>query len=126
MVKAILIIGVILLVVHMAWVFASPVVNKTMLEGRMKELATNRGMKGEHDLLKDVQSYAEERKIPVPPHAFFIEISGKKTLIAARYTQEAEYWFLHHRYDFTVGSSEEARRRLSPTRSQQPPQSRAQ
>ena len=112
MIRGLLLFALILVAGNLAWVFGSPLVNNTLLEAKLEDLAGNRGLKSAGDLRADVMSFADEKKIPLKSTDLLVEIEGKKTMIAAHYRTEARFWFLNHTYDFLVASDPDAERKI--------------
>jgi hypothetical protein len=112
MIRKILILASIILGVNVVWMFSSPLVKNAMLEGKITDLAHNRGLKTSYELRQEVMSFAVEKGIPLPAAQLIVEVSLEKTLIAAHYTKAVEFWFLNHTYEFTIASDPDAKRKL--------------
>ena len=81
-----------------------------MLEGKMKELVKNRGMRGERELTRDLMAYIREKDIPLPERFLMVNLDNTGVTIAAKYVSRVDVLFYTQSYNFTPASSETARR----------------
>lgn len=109
MIRGLLIFAVILLTLNAGYVFVSPVVKNAMLEGRMEDVAKNRGMKGKAAIRRDLMEFIQEKKLPIAAEQLRIEKVGDEMTVAARYTVEATMWKYTRVYHFNPASHESAR-----------------
>ena len=109
MIRALLTVALIILAIHLAYLFTSPVIKNTLLEGKMQDLATNHGLKGETELRRDLMEFITDKKIDVPAEAIQIQVGEGKATIAAHYATTVTFWFYTRKYDFFPASSESAR-----------------
>jgi hypothetical protein len=116
MIRGLLLFGLFLLTLRLAFLFSSPVVKNTMLEGKMEEIATNHGMKNETELRKDLLDFIHEKKIDLTSDQIYFEMNDQGICIAAHYTTEVSFWKYHRTYEFSPASSlaarEKARRQI--------------
>ena len=92
-------------------VFASPVVKNQMLEGKMKDIARNRGMREEREIRRDIMKYVSEKNIPLQPTRLQVHLDDGKVTIAGYYTTSAKLLFVERDYEFFPASRPEARLR---------------
>ncbi len=124
MIKGLLVLIILLLAVNVAYIFCSPMVKNTMLEGKMHDLATERGLKGEVELRRDTMNFAHEKNIPLDEDQLVVTVADDGTAsIAGHYTVDARFWFYDRHYEFYPAS--EASARLEPRRVGQQPRVRA-
>ena len=109
MVFRLFIIACALLVLHFGWQLGEPHMKNYLLEGKMKELVKNRGMRGEKDLKRDIMAYAREKDIPLNERHLVVNLDNSGVSIAAQYRTHVDVLFHTQEYVFTPASSEQAR-----------------
>jgi hypothetical protein len=112
MIRAILILGLVILACNVAWIFGSPLMKNTMLQAKMEDLSKYRGLKSQGQLELEMQDYLDEKGIPLPMDNLYLHVNDRETLIAGYYEVDADFWVLHHRYEFSPASSPAALREL--------------
>jgi len=113
MVFRLLTIALALLVLHFGWQLAEPPIKSSMLEGKMKEMVKDRGMRGEKELKRDVMAYAREKDIPLDERNLVINLDNSGVTIAARYETDVNVLFYTQHYSFRVASNDEAKQMLT-------------
>jgi len=108
MIRTLLVVGLIVFLANLGWIFASPLVKNTMLQGKMEDLAKYRGLKSQGDLIAELRTYIQDEKIPLPNDNLYVQVNDRETLIAGYYETEVNFWFLHHIYEFSPASSARA------------------
>lgn len=111
MIRGLLLLAAFIFVIRLAVLFSSPVVKNTMLEGKMREIASHYRVKTETDLRKDLMDFIDEKKIDLEMKEVFFEMNEQGCYIAAHYTTEARFWKYGHTYEFSPASSLSARER---------------
>jgi hypothetical protein len=111
MIRGLLVVALIIMGLHVAYLFTSPVIKNTMLEGKMQEIASNHGLKGETELRRDLMEFVTDKKIDLDPESIQLQVQNGKVDIAAHYTTSVTFWFYTRDYDFFPASSEAARRK---------------
>ena len=109
MIRGLLIFALFIFTLRLGFMFASPVIKNTLLEGKMQEMATNHGMKTETDLRKDLMQYIDEKHIDLDMDQVYFEMNERGCYIAANYTTEVRFWKYGHTYEFFPASSLSAR-----------------
>jgi len=109
MIRGLLIFALFIFILRLGFMFASPVVKNTLLEGKLQEMATNHGMKTETELRKDLMQYLDEKKIDLDMDQVYFEMNERRCYIAANYTTEVRFWKYGHTYEFYPASSLSAR-----------------
>ena len=112
MVFRLLAIALALLVLHFGWQLAEPPIKNSMLEGKMREMIRDRGMRGEKELRRDVLAYAREKDIPLEERYLMINLDNSGVSIAAAYETDVNVLFYTQHYRFKAASSEDARKVL--------------
>jgi len=109
MIRGLLVFLLILLAIHVGYMFASPVVKNTMLQGKMEDLVQSSGFKGEHGLRFDTMDFVHDKHIPLEEKDLVINIPDKgPATIAAHYSCDVTFWFYTRHYEFYPASSERA------------------
>ena len=109
MIRGLLWLAVFILVIRLAVLFSSPVVKNTMLEGKMREIASHYRVKTETDLRKDLMAFIDEKQIDLEMDDVFFQMDEEGCYIAAVYTTEVRVWKYGHTYEFSPASSFSAR-----------------
>ena len=109
MIRGLLWLAAFIFVIRLAVLFSSPVIKNTMLEGKMREIASHYRVKTETDLRKDLMDFLDEKKIDLEMKEVFFQMDEQGCYIAARYTTEARFWKYGHTYEFYPASSLSAR-----------------
>jgi len=112
MIRGILIFGFIVLALNVGWVFASPLINNTMLQGKMEDLSKYRGLKSQGDVEHELMDFIGDKSLPISSENLYLQVTQGETLIAAHYWVDVEFWILHHTYEFTPASSPNALQQL--------------
>ncbi|NNF06189.1 MAG: hypothetical protein HKN21_05465 [Candidatus Eisenbacteria bacterium] len=121
MILRLLLVMLLLAGIHCGWKLTSPVVGNAMLEGKMKEMVKNRGMRGERELRRDVMAFAAEKNIPLHESNLFVRVENNKTTIAAAYERDVDLRIYQHHYEFfpatdpSVKIKPRSMRRVAPT-----------
>jgi hypothetical protein len=109
MIRGLLIFALFIFTLRLGFMFASPVIKNTLLEGKMQEMASNHGMKTETELRKDLMQFIDEKHIDLDMDHVYFEMNDQGCYIAAHYTTEARFWKYGHTYEFFPASSLSAR-----------------
>jgi hypothetical protein len=109
MIRGLLVVALIILGLHVAYLFTSPVIKNTMLQGKMEEIASNHGLKGETELRRDLMEFVTDKRIDLAPESILVQIQDGRTAIAAHYTTSVTFWFYTRDYEFFPASSDAAR-----------------
>ncbi len=117
MIRGLFGVALFVLAIHVAYIFISPPIKNTMLEGKMEEVAKNRVLRTERDVRWLVMEFVDEKKIPLRPEELVVHFGQGQTTIAAHYKVVSRFWFYEREYEFFPASSDDAR--LTPHRSQQ-------
>ena len=109
MVTRLLLIALVLFSANTGWQFASPPVKKSLLEGKMKDLAKNRGRRTERQLRRDILEFSREKDIPLREQQLMVTIDNNGVEIAAKYNHSVNILGYSHVYHFDPATSDEAR-----------------
>ena len=109
MIRGLLWLAMFIFVIRLAVLFSSPVVKNTLLEGKMREIASLYRVKTETDLRKDLMDFIDEKQIDLEMTDVFFEMDEQGCYIAAKYTTEVRVWKYGHTYEFAPASSLSAR-----------------
>jgi len=109
MVTRLLLLALAIFVLHSGFQFAEPPVKNGMLEGKMKDLAANRGRKSERSLRKELMAYVREKDIPLNEAKLVVQITNERVIMAASYEIEVEVLGYSRLYEFYPASEEGAR-----------------
>ena len=109
MIRGLVFLGLLLVVIRAGFIYVSPVVKNTMLEGKMQDLSSNRGLKTEYDLRKELLDFIEENRIDLKSDQIYFELTKRGCAMAAHYTTTATFWKYTRTYEFFPASSESAR-----------------
>ncbi len=109
MIRGLLGVLLILLAIHVGYIFASPTIKNTMLQGKMEDLVQNRGLKGERELHRDIMEFIDEKDIPISDKDLVIRVTDDEASIAAHYTCTASFWFYSRDYEFYPASKPSAK-----------------
>lgn len=109
MIRGLLAFALFVLVLQAGFLFASPVVKNSMLEGKMREIARSKTAKSETSMLRDVMDFVNEKGIDLDQEEIVIVIKDNKATIAAHYTTDVKYLSYVHHYEFFPASDEGAR-----------------
>jgi hypothetical protein len=122
MIRALFGVAVFVLGIHVAYIFLSPSIKNTMLQGRMEEVSKNHTLRLERDVRRQVVEFIQEKKIPLRPDDLVITLNENGISIAAHYKVTSRFWFYEREEEFYPASSAEAR--LPMRRVQQAPAGR--
>ena len=111
MIRGLLIFALFIFTLRLGFMFASPVIKNTLLEGKMQEIATNHGMKTETELRKDLMAFLKDKHVDLDMDQVYFEMNDQGCYIAAHYTTEVKFWKYGHTYEFYPASSLSARER---------------
>ena len=109
MIRGLLAIALFVALLHVGYVFASPVVKNTMLERKMREVARSQAVKSETSILRDIMSFVYDKGIELDQQDLVIVVRQDKATIAAHYTMDVSFWSYRHHYEFFPASDETAR-----------------
>ena len=109
MIRGLVFLGLFLVAIRAGFIYAAPVVKNTMLEGKMQDLSSNRGLKTEYDLRKEILDFIEVKKIDLKSDKIYFELTERGCAVAAHYTTTATFWKYTRTYEFFPASSESAR-----------------
>jgi hypothetical protein len=114
MIRALFILGFLILAGHLTSVFGGPVLKNRMLEGKMKEVATDRALSPEAEIRDEVMDFIREKGIPLTEEHVVFQRADRGYRIAARYRVKAKFLFYEHVYEFYPASEGLARLRPFP------------
>jgi hypothetical protein len=109
MIRGLIALALFIALLQAGFLFASPMVKNSMLEGKMRELARSKTAKSETSLLRDIMEFVDEKGIPLDEKEIVIVVKDNKATIAAHYTTQVKYLKYVHRYEFFPASDERAR-----------------
>jgi len=99
----------VLLALHGGYTLASPAIKNGLLEGKMKDLVKERGLKGERELMRDTLAFAREKGIPIDENNIVVRMDNYGVSIAARYETDVDLWGVYTRhYEFYPTTAPEA------------------
>ena len=103
--------GIVLLLfgIQLGYSFGSPPIKNSMLEGKMKDIARNPGLRGENEIRRDVMAFVVEKNIPMQSAQLQVTMNGDKVGIAAHYKTRVEVLFLSRDYEFFPSSDPSVR-----------------
>ena len=113
MIRGLLWLLVFVLSIHVTYTFTSPVIKNRMLEGKMKDIAANRGMRQVPEIRRDVMKFVDEKNIPLPPARLQVSLDGTRCTIAGYYTTQAKLFFVERTYEFFPASHPSVRLKRS-------------
>jgi hypothetical protein len=80
-----------------------------MLEGKMKKLVQERGLKGERELMRDILAFAREKGIPMDENNVVVRMDNYGVSIAAHYQAQTNLWGVYTKhYQFYPASNPDA------------------
>jgi hypothetical protein len=117
MIRGLFGVAVFILGIHVAYIFLSPSIKNTMLQGKMEEVSRNHTLRSEQAVRRQVIEFIREKKMPLRAEDLVIKLDESGTTIAAHYSVTSRFWFYEREEEFYPASSAEAR--LTPRRVQQ-------
>ncbi len=117
MIRALFGVAVLLLGIHVGYIFLSPSIQNRMLQGKMEEVSKNRTLRSDQAVRRQVMDFIRDKDIPLGPQDLVITMDDNGTTIAAHYKVTSRFWFYERQEEFYPASSSAAR--LAPRRAQQ-------
>ena len=109
MIRGLLTLAVFIFLLNQAYMFTSPYIKNTMLDGKMTELAKNRGHRSEAQIRAELMKFIYEKDIEIDDGNVMVEKTGAGVHLAARYQTEVSFWNYTRGYPFFPASSDQAR-----------------
>jgi hypothetical protein len=110
MIKGLLVLAICIFILNLAYLFVSPIIKNTMLEGKMTEVARNHGRKGEAEIHAEIMVYVYDRDIDLEENELMVEVTDEGDAhVAARYETHASFWNYTRTYRFAPVSGDKAR-----------------
>jgi len=97
-----------LLALHFGYQIAAPAINNTLLEGKMKDIVKNRGLREEREMIRDTMAFAQDKNIPLKKSQLNVRLENGRATIAAAYEVDAKVLFYTKHYRFYPASSPSA------------------
>lgn len=116
MIRGLFGVAVLLLGIHVGYIFLSPSIQNRMLQGKMEEVSKNRTLRSDQAVRRQIMDFIRDKDIPLGPEDLVITMDENGITIAAHYKVTSRFWFYEREEEFYPASSGAAR--LSPRRAQ--------